>query len=86
MALKSKKLVQVPMGIELTNDLLELSKDTGESRAEIIRKACRYYLDSIKEKKKESIYIKGYKKIPEDTILAEASARLFSEVCDAEDW
>jgi len=86
MSIKSKKLVQVPMGKELINDLIKISKETGESRAEIIRKACRVYIDMMKEKRLEEIYVKGYIDIPETQTMAKVSSELVNKVSEKEEW
>jgi len=86
MALKSTKLIQVPMRKELVNELTQISKKTGKSRAEIIRKACCDYIDRLRVNNLEEAYEKGYEKIPEDSVIAEVSTELFAKMAEEEEW
>jgi metal-responsive CopG/Arc/MetJ family transcriptional regulator len=86
MPLKTMKMVQVPMSNELANDIIKIAKETGESRAEIIRKACQSYISYIKEKNMEEIYIDGYKKIPEDVNMAQVSSEIYANLASGEEW
>jgi len=86
MALKSTKLIQVPMGKELVNELIQISKKTGKSRAEIIRKACCDYIDRLRVNNLEEAYEKSYEKIPEDSVIAEVSTELFAKMTEEEGW
>ncbi|MEQ8187204.1 MAG: hypothetical protein ABRQ39_04475 [Candidatus Eremiobacterota bacterium] len=86
MALKTMKMIQVPMNNELANDIINIAKERGESRAEIIRKACQAYISAIKEKNMEEIYREGYKNVPEDMKMANISSEIYANLASDEEW
>ncbi len=82
----SKIIIQVPVERELLDELNKLSKEKSKSRSEVIRQACRKFLDETEEERLDRIYVEGYKRIPETTEWGEAQEAMLSEVWPKESW
>lgn len=82
----ASRIVQVPMEDEEAQALAGVARRLGRSRAEVIRTACRQYLDRLAEVEREVTYEAGYQRIPESTELAVASALLAGTVLPTDDW
>ena len=82
----SKKVIQIPVDIELLDELDMFSVKQSKARAELIRQACRRYLDELKSEEMDKIYRQGYEKIPEDNGIGEAQAEILGKIIPAESW
>ena len=82
----ASRIVQVPMEDEEAQALAGVARRLGRSRAELIRTACRQYLDRLAEVDRDVAYEAGYRSIPEATELAETSAALAGTVLPREHW
>ena len=82
----NKKIIQVPVEIELLYSLDRLSARQGKARAELIREACKMYLTKIENEEKDKQYIRGYRKIPEDSAMSDAQAAVAGQVLAPEEW
>jgi metal-responsive CopG/Arc/MetJ family transcriptional regulator len=82
----SKKVIQVPVDIELLNELDMFSMKQSKARAELIRQACHRYLDELKSEEMDKIYRQGYEKIPEDVGIGEAQIGIISKMVPEESW
>ncbi len=82
----SDKIVQVPMDIELLAALDELSHAQRSSRSALIRKACRQYLQRVREERLDDAYERGYRQIPEDAVIGEAQTTIAAHVLPEESW
>jgi metal-responsive CopG/Arc/MetJ family transcriptional regulator len=82
----SKKVIQVPVDIELLNELDRFSVKQSKARAELIRQACQRYLDELKSEEMDKIYRQGYEKIPEDSRIGGAQVGIISKITPAESW
>ena len=82
----SKIIIQVPVERELLDELDKLSKEQSKSRSEVIRQACRKFLDETEEERLDRIYVEGYKRIPETTEWGEAQLKMAKEVLPDEEW
>ena len=80
------KIIRVPVDEDLLTALDSLSKEKGQSRAEIIRRACRRYLLLLENEMLDRIYEEGYKRVPEESALGEIQAELSSQVIPEEKW
>jgi len=81
-----KTIIQVPFDEPLLKALDTISRREQESRSELIRRACRRYIESREEEKLDLAYQEGYRRLPESTAIAEAQASLAGEVLPAENW
>lgn len=66
------KIVQVPMGDELREQLDRLSQAEGKTRAEVIREACKERLRRADIERLDSEYEEGYRRFPENATVADA--------------
>ena len=80
------RIIQVPIDEELLAKLDALSDKKGQSRASVIREACRKYVTEERRRQMAKEYVDGYRRIPEDPALAEGYAALAAEVLPPEDW
>lgn len=80
------KIVQVPMEEQEALALAGMARKMGTSRADLIRKACRAYLDRLAEMDLVRQYEEGYRRIPESSDLAETGASLAGEILPPEEW
>jgi Arc/MetJ-type ribon-helix-helix transcriptional regulator len=81
-----KKIIQVPMDEDLLAELDTLTKQTRQSRAEVIREACRRYLAHLENARLDRAYQEGYRRHPEKPGLARAQAALAGSVLPKESW
>ena len=81
-----KKVIQVPMDSELLVSLNMASKKQQKARAELIREACLSYLRQVEEDEMDTIYRKGYEKIPEQEDIGRAQVALTGRVLAEESW
>lgn len=82
----TKRIIQVPMDKEMLEDLDNLSEKQHKARAEVIRQACRSYLEKINEDELDRIYAEGYRRIPEEGDIGEAQLAMLSEILTEESW
>lgn len=80
------RIIQVPMDEELLGKLDDLSGQQGQSRASVIREACRRYVVEEHRRQLDDEYEAGYRRIPEDPALGEAYAKLSAGVWGPEDF
>lgn len=64
---------------ELVAQLDAQAKQARASRSEMIRRACRMFLDSLQEADWDRQYAEAYRRIPEDPRETEALTRLAAE-------
>jgi metal-responsive CopG/Arc/MetJ family transcriptional regulator len=81
-----KKVIQVPVDENLLFALDKLSKKQSENRSEIIRRACRHYLERMESEELDRVYQEGYKKLPEEAETGKAQAALVVEILPGESW
>ena len=80
------RVIQVPIDDDLLGKLDTLSEKKGQSRAAVIREACRKYVTEERRRQMDEEYAEGYRRIPEDPALAESYAKLAAEVWGHEDF
>lgn len=80
------KMVQVPMEAEEAEELASLARKLRISRADLIRRACRKYLEGLRRARLEQEYERGYRDTPEDGAIASVSAALAPSFLGHEDW
>ena len=80
------RVIQVPIDDELLGKLDTLSEKKGQSRAAVIREACRKYVTEERRRQMARQYVEGYRRVPEDPALAEGYAATAAEVLGPEDW
>lgn len=81
-----KKIIQVPMEDSLLIALDSLGKRSGRPRAGLIREAVSRYLAELKAEELDAIYQEGYRKIPDDTAMAEAQVKMLGGILPEESW
>ncbi len=82
----TKKVIQVPVDEGLLKDLDDLSKKQRKARSELIRQACRIYLQQAKQEEMDRLYQQGYEKIPEEAELGEVQVAVAGEIMSKESW
>ena len=82
----AKKVIQVPVDVELLKDLDSLSKQQGKSRPELIRQACLSYLERVKDEELDKLYQQGYIKIPEEPAVGKIQIAMAAETLSKESW
>ncbi|MDP2918937.1 MAG: hypothetical protein Q8O43_01795 [Dehalococcoidia bacterium] len=82
----SKIVIQVPFDKELLDKLAGMSKKKRAARAEIIRQACRHYLEKAEEEEMDASYKESYRKIPESPAFGRAQVSMLKEVLSEEEW
>lgn len=80
------KIVQVPMREAEAEELTLLAKTLHLSRADFIRKACRHYVEQMREADLAREYADAYRAHPEELIVASTSASLAAGILPQEDW
>ena len=75
----AKKVIQVPVDEKLLTALDKLSRKQSKARSEIIRQACRQYLEQVESEELDKIYIQGYERIPEEAETGEIQVTLTGE-------
>lgn len=81
-----KKVIQVPVDEELLVALDQMSSKQNKARAELIRKACQYYLEQVESEELDRLYQQGYERLPEESGLGEAQIALAGEILPEESW
>ena len=81
-----KKVIQVPVDEKLLTELDRVSKKQSEARSEIIRRACRQYLDQVESEEMDRQYQQGYRRLPEGAGVGEAQVILAGEILPEESW
>ena len=81
-----KKVIQVPVDEELLKDLDSLSKKQRKARAELIRQACRRYLQQVEYDELDKLYQQGYIRIPEEPEAGELQIVMSGEILSKESW
>lgn len=81
-----KKVIQVPVDEELLIALDRVSRKQQTARAELIRKACRRYLEQVEAEELDRLYQQGYERLPEEPELGQAQTTLAAEILPAESW
>jgi metal-responsive CopG/Arc/MetJ family transcriptional regulator len=82
----SKKIIQVPIEDDLLGALDEASRSDRRSRADLIRQACRDYLQRRRSELLDRLYQEGYERVPEDAAVGETQLALLGQVLDKETW
>ena len=82
----AKKVIQVPVDEKLLTELDRVSKKRSQARSEIIRRACREYLDQAESEEMDHKYQQGYRRLPEDTAVGEAQILMTGEILTEEAW
>ena len=80
------RVIQVPIDDDLLGKLDTLSEKKGQSRASVIREACRKYVTDERRRQMDNECEAGYRRIPEDPALAEAYEKAAAEVWGVEDF
>jgi metal-responsive CopG/Arc/MetJ family transcriptional regulator len=80
------KIIQVPMNEELLKKLNKYSKKQKMKRAALVRQACERLLKQLQEEEMDRQYVEGYRRIPDDGMIAETQLKIMSEVLPKEDW
>lgn len=80
----AKKVIQVPMDLELLQKLDDLSKSQGKARAELIRHACSLFLKDMETQQMDKLYQEGYMKMPENSEIGDAQAVIATEIMPRE--
>ncbi len=78
------KIVQVAMPDADLDELSRLAQTLKVSRTELIRRACREYLQACKVAAMNAAYVAGYLKLPEDPSLGEAAETMAAERLERE--
>jgi metal-responsive CopG/Arc/MetJ family transcriptional regulator len=81
-----KKVIQVPVDEELLVALDRTSRKQNKARAELIRKACRHYLEQVESEELDRLYQQGYRRLPEESQAGEAQIAVAGEVLPRESW
>ncbi len=76
----SNKVIQIPIEEGLIEALDAASQSQKRSRADLIRQACRDYLNRQRIEELDRIYEQGYKRVPEDASIGEAQLELSIDV------
>ena len=84
--ISGNKIVQVPVDADLLAALDELSRSGGESRSALIRRACRDYIQKVRQEALDDVYERGYRRIREDSALGEAQASVAAQTLTKESW
>ena len=80
------KIIQMRMEDSLVQALDDLASEQRSTRAEIVRKACKYYLRHLQKDKLERSYLEGYAHIPEDRALGQSQIAALGKVLSREVW
>ena len=81
-----KKVIQVPVDMDLLAALDQVSRRQRKARADLIRKACRCYLEQVESEELDRLYRQGYERLPEEPKLGKAQIALAGEVLPEESW
>ena len=84
-----KRIIQVPMDVDLITALDAISKNIGAPRAEVIRKACKAYLKRLEDERLDREYVEGYRRIPEtleEEQWADAGMVYLGELLKKDEW
>lgn len=79
------KVIQVIMAMELLEALEAEAKRQCRPRSSLVREACQRYLRDL-ERRLDKEYEEGYRRVPEDTALAESQVAMLGEVLAEETW
>ena len=82
----AKKIIQVPLDAELLETLDRLSRRHRLARSELIRQACRRYIETAEREELDRLYEDGYRRLPETAGIAKAQESLAREVLEEERW
>lgn len=80
------KIIQVPMNEELLKKLNKYCKKQKMKRAALVRQACERLLKQLQDEELDRQYAEGYRRIPDDGMIAETQLKILSEVLPKEDW
>jgi len=53
---------------------------------DLIRKACRRHAERAERRHRDSQYEGGYRRLPEDPVVAEAQANMSAQILEQEQW
>jgi len=81
-----KKVIQVPVDEKLLTELDRVSKKQSKARSEIIRRACRQYIDQVESEEMDYQYQQGYRRLPGDTGVGKVQLLMVGEVLPEETW
>ena len=82
----SNRIVQVPISPELLAALDELSRAQSSSRSALIRRACREYVQRVREEALDDAYERGYRQVPEDDAVGQAQTTIAARTLPEESW
>jgi metal-responsive CopG/Arc/MetJ family transcriptional regulator len=74
------------MAEQEVRELTDCAKKLRVSRADLIRRACREYLDQMRAARLDKIYERGYVEHPEDEAAATASMKAWASAHSDEEW
>ncbi|MBU1670800.1 MAG: ribbon-helix-helix domain-containing protein [Actinobacteria bacterium] len=80
-----KKIIQVPIDIELLEELDGLAVAKGVSRSQLIRESCERYARAEREAEMDAAYVEGYRKHPESDEWGTLGAALLAAKLEEED-
>ena len=60
------RIIQAPVEEDLLDALDKISQKQKKARADVIRQACRRYLQQAESEELDELYRRGYEKIPEE--------------------
>ncbi len=81
----ARRIIQVPVEEDLLDALDKISQKQKKARADVIRQACRRYLQQAESEELDELYRRGYEKIPEED-WGEMQVALFGHVLPNECW
>ena len=81
-----KKVIQVPVDEELLVALDQTSRKQNKARAELIRRACRRYLEQVESEELDQLYQQGYERLPEESRTGEAQIAMAGDILPEESW
>lgn len=80
------RIIQVPIDDSLLQALDALSDEHHQSRAAVIREACRQYVAAARDRRLDELYKSGYARQPESPAIGVAQASVAAHVLDEEEW
>lgn len=81
----ARRIIQVPVEEDLLDALDKISQKQKKARADVIRQACRRYLQQAESEELDELYRRGYEKIPEED-WGETQVALLGHVLPNECW
>lgn len=81
-----KKNIHLAIDPGLLEAIDALSRQEGTSRAEVIREACRMYIDRVERERKDREYQEAYRRNPESTEVGDIQLALLKDILPDEEW